>query len=194
MTGAVFEVRSTRMAVAAHLALMESAILLAVKGIAHIIELIDVFARAFSEIFHCILVAEIVAALDGIKDMGFNGIRGVAHARNTVHAALCHRGCGAGRNQLRHHGYLELLAFCCRERRPHAGTAAADDQNIIGYIPCFYLLRNIFPIPGKIRAGCQHNTGRCRPLDKCAARNFRCHIAFPPNKTLGFLKSQKARH
>ena len=162
MASAVFKIRSARMGMAAHLALMEAAILLPVEGITHIVKLVNISTSTFRKVFHGILIAEIVAALDGIKYMRFDRICRVRNRRYTIHTALGHRRSRTRRNELRHDRDLEILVLCCCQSCTHACTTTADDQNIIRDLTSLDLFRNVLAIPREVRASCQYDTGCCR--------------------------------
>ena len=160
------------MGVAAHLALMEMAVILAVVGIAHVVHLVDILAGALDEVLDSVLVAEVVAALYGVEGMRLEAVIRVRDARDAVHAALRHRRCGARRHELRQYRDLEILVFCCCECGAHAGTTAADDQHIVRDIALLDLFWYVPPIPGEVRSRCQDDTGCRCALDEGAARNF----------------------
>ena len=172
VAGAVLEVSGACMGVAAHLALMEMAVILAVVGIAHVVHLVDVLAGALDKVLDGILVAEVVAALYGIEGMRLEAVVRVRDARDAVHATLCHRRGRTRRHELRQHGNLEVLVLRCSERGAHAGTTAADDQNIVCDITLLDFFRYVPAIPGEVRSRCQDDTGCRCALDEGAARNF----------------------
>ena len=80
---------------AAHLALMEMSVLLAVVGIAHVVHLIDGLACVLRKVFDGILIAEVVPAFDRVKRVRLDAVLVVRDSCDTVHAALCHRRCRA---------------------------------------------------------------------------------------------------
>ena len=169
MACAVLEVSSPGVGGTAHLALMEGAVLLAVVGIAHEIHLIDVLAGPLGEVFHCILVAEVVAALDGVEHVGVHAVLRVGDAGDAVHAALGHGGSGAGGHQLGHDSHFQVLVLGCCQGCAHASAAAADNQHIVGDFTFLHRFGNVLPIPGEVGTCSQSYARSCRTFYKCAA-------------------------
>ena len=172
VAGAVLEVSSARMGMAAHLALVEVAVSLTVVGVAHVVHLVDVLASALDEVLDSVLVAEVVAALNCIEGMRLEAVVRVRDARDAVHAALRHRRCRARRHELRQHGNLEVLVLRGCECGAHAGTAAADDQHVVRDVAALDFFWYIPAIPGEVRSRCQDDTGCRCALDEGTTRNF----------------------
>lgn len=178
VAGAVLEVSGACMGVAAHLALMEMAVILAVVGIAHVVHLIDVLAGALDEVLDGILVAEVVAALYGIEGMRLEAVVRVRDARDAVHATLCHRRGRTRRHELRQHGNLEVLVLRCSERGAHAGTTAADDQNIVCDITLLDFSGMFRPFQVKYDPAARTTPAAAAPLMK-VRREISLDIAVP---------------
>lgn len=172
VAGAVLEVSSARMGMAAHLALVEVAVSLTVVGVAHIVHLVDVLASALDEVLDSVLIAEVVAALDRIEGMRLEAVVRVRDARDAVHAALRHRRRRARRHELRQHGNLEVLVLRGCECGAHAGAAAADDQHVVRDVAALDFFWYIPAIPGEVRSRCQDDTGCRCALDEGTTRNF----------------------
>lgn len=172
VAGAVLEVSSARVSMAAHLALVEVAVSLTVVGIAHVVHLVDILAGALDEVLDSVLVAEVVAALDRIEGMRLEAVVRVRDARDAVHAALRHRRRRARRHELRQHGNLEVLILRGCECGAHAGATAADDQHVVRDVAALDFFWYIPAIPGEVRSRCQDDTGCRCALDEGTTRNF----------------------
>ena len=109
-------------------ALVDRAVRVAVKGHAEMFELVNDLRRLAAHELDGVLVAQPVAALDGVVEVVVPVVLGhVAQARTDT--ALRSHGVRARREHLRQHRDIQAGA---RElqRRPHAGAAGADDHHI----------------------------------------------------------------
>ena len=114
--------------VAAERALIDLAVLEAVEGHAHVLELDHHLDGAAAHVFDRVLVAEVVGALDRVVHVPVPVVLGRIGERRGDSALCCH-GVRARREDLREHRDLELLA---RElqRGAHARASRSDHDRV----------------------------------------------------------------
>ena len=115
--------------VAAEAALVDLAVLGAVEGQAHVLELDDRLDRLVGQDLRRVLVDQVVAALDGVVHVPL-GVVFFLVAERGADAALRGAGMRARRIELRQHGRLDAVAGEL-ERRPQAGAAGAHDDGLV---------------------------------------------------------------
>ena len=114
--------------VAAKGALVDGAVGVAVERHAHVFEVVHDLGRLAAHEFDGVLVAQPVAALDGVVEgvvpvvLGHDAQRG----RN---AALCRHGVAAGGKHLGQRGHIKACAGEFK-RGAHAGAAGANDDDV----------------------------------------------------------------
>ena len=114
--------------VAAEAALVDFAFRGAVEGKAHLFEVEHGVDGFFCHDFGCVLVDEVVAALNGVEGVPFPVVL-FDVGQCGAHAALCRAGVGAGGVDLCEHcGACTLAGF---DGCAHAGAASSDDHNVI---------------------------------------------------------------
>ncbi len=128
LPGDVGDVAGAGEAGAAEGALGDAAVLAAAEDGAHALELDDVGRRLPAHGLDGVLVAEVVAALDGVVGVG---LPGVVLAEGSVDAALGSDGMAAQGVDLGEKGYVDTLTGGL-EGGPHSRQAGSYDQDIVG--------------------------------------------------------------
>ena len=126
--GALHRLLAVVRGVAAERALVDRAVRVAVERHAEVLELVDDVRRLAAHELDRVLVAEPVAALDGVVEVVVPVV--LAHvAERGADAALRRDGVRAGREHLRQHGDVEPREREA-QRRLHPGAAGADDDDV----------------------------------------------------------------
>ena len=114
--------------VAAERTLVDGAVGIAVERHAEVFELVDDLRRFAAHEFDGVLVAQVVAALDGVEHVPVPVV--LAHvAERGADAALRGHRVRAGREHFRQHRHVQA-GFGQLQRSAHAGAAGADDDGV----------------------------------------------------------------
>ena len=106
----------------------ETPLLIAVENHPHVLHIDDFLARLHAHDRNRVLVAEVVAALDGVVGVLFPVIAAVSE--RGVDAALGGVGVAANRVHLGHHSYVRAV-FARRESGPHPCQTGAYNQHVV---------------------------------------------------------------